>query len=252
MSSAFLLGICLFLGALLAISLSNRFVLRRLGDHPDLRELPKVSILVPARNEEANIEACIRSLLAQNYPDFEVLVLDDESEDRTFSLVAELSGADSQLRVFRGKPLPEGWLGKSWACAQLAGFARGKLLLFTDADTVHEPDTAASAVAALQSERADLLAVWPRLMAESLGEKLLVPLIPWSVFSILSLAVAHRLRFPALSAAIGQYLLFRRAAYFDIGGPGVSNGTDFAGAWSMANVTSALVCTAISRWPGAA
>ena len=204
MSVPFLLGICLFLIALLAISLSNRIVVRRLGDYAAPAKLPMVSILVPARNEEANIEACVRSLLAQNYPDFEVLVLDDESEDRTFGILTELAETHTRLRAFGGKPLPEGWLGKSWACAQLAELAQGELLLFTDADTLHEPDTALSAVAAIQGERADLLAVWPRLLAESLGEKLLVPLISWSVFSILSISLAHRLRFPALSAAIGQ------------------------------------------------
>lgn len=218
MSSAFLIGICLFLLALLTIAISNRAVVRKLEEYSAPQEFLKVSVLVPARNEEANIEACIQSLLGQRYPDFELLVLNDESEDLTSEIVAKLAKTSPRLQVYQGNPLPLGWLGKSWACAQLAGFAEGELLLFTDADTRHEPDAIAAAVAAMQDEQADLLAVWPRLLAESWGEKLLVPLIPWSVFSILSVPLAYRLRFPALSAAIGQFLLFRRSAYFSIGG----------------------------------
>lgn len=218
MTSAFLFGICLFLLALLTIAISNRVLVRRLEDYSAPQEFPKVSVLVPARNEEENIEACVQSLLGQRYPDFEVLVLNDESEDLTAEIVLKLAKSSPRLRVFQGKPLPLGWLGKSWACAQLAGFAEGELLLFTDADTRHEPDAIAAAVAAIHDEQADLLAVWPKLLAESMGEKLLVPLIPWSVFSILSIPIAHRLRFPALSAAIGQFLLFKRSAYISIGG----------------------------------
>jgi chlorobactene glucosyltransferase len=98
-----------------------------------------VSILVPARNEAANIEVCVRSLLAQDYSRWELLVLDDQSEDATGAILARLAAEDGRLRVLPGGPLLPGWLGKANACRQLAAAARGDWLLFTDADTVHQP-----------------------------------------------------------------------------------------------------------------
>lgn len=211
-------GIGLFTLAQLAIAVINRLTLHKLDRYPPSTELPLVSILVPARNEQAEIEGCVRSLLAQDYPHFELLVLDDDSRDQTAAILTRLAKADPRMTAYSGKPLPDGWTGKNWACAQLAERARGELLLFTDADTRHEPGALRAAAAALQRESADLLVVWPRLTARSLGEQLVVPLIPWSVASLLSLPLAQRLSAPALSAAIGQYLLFRAAAYRAIGG----------------------------------
>ncbi len=211
-------GIGLFLLTQLAIATINRLTLHKLDLHPPSTKFPLVSILVPARNEQDEIEGCVRSLLTQDYPHFELLALDDDSQDQTSAILARLADADPRMTAYSGKPLPAGWIGKSWACAQLAELAQGELLLFADADTRHDPGTLRAAVAALQREDADLLVVWPRLVARSLGEQLVVPLIPWSVFSLLSLPLAQRLRSPALSAAIGQYLLFRTAAYRAIGG----------------------------------
>lgn len=213
-----LAGICLFVLAQLVIALTNRRWLARLEQPAPPSDLPLVSILVPARDEQVVIERCLRSLLAQDYPRFELMVLDDGSSDHTPAILAQLAAAEPRLTVFSGAPLPPGWLGKNWACAQLAERAQGELLLFTDADTRHQPGALRSAAVALQRQSADLLAVWPRLEAGGLGVRLVVPLIPWNVFSLLSLPLAHRLRIPALSAAIGQFMLFRRAAYQAIGG----------------------------------
>ncbi|NIN99519.1 MAG: glycosyltransferase, partial [Anaerolineae bacterium] len=97
-----------------------------------------VSVLVPARNEARNIRRCLRSLLVQDYPLLEVLVLDDGSTDATADIVTEMAREDRRLRLVRGQPLPQGWMGKNFACYQLARLARGYWLLFTDADTDHE------------------------------------------------------------------------------------------------------------------
>jgi chlorobactene glucosyltransferase len=175
-------------------------------------------VLVPARNEEANIGPCLYSLLAQDYPDFQVLVLNDASTDKTAEVLAALVAGHDRLHVLRGKPLPPGWLGKQWACRQLAQAADGELLLFTDADTRHQPQALRAAVAALQAEQADFLSAWPRQETVSWAEKLIIPVISWSLFCILPLSLAYRLRHPALSAAIGQFMLFRREAYQRIGG----------------------------------
>jgi len=99
--------------------------------------LPKVSVMIPARNEEENIARCLRSLLGQDYPDYKILVLDDQSTDRTGKIISGFAKENFRIRVFRGKELPEGWKGKKHVCQQLAEQAEGEYYLFTDADTVH-------------------------------------------------------------------------------------------------------------------
>jgi chlorobactene glucosyltransferase len=176
-----------------------------------------VSILVPARNEAANIEACVRSLLAQDVPTFELLVLDDQSEDATGAILAGLA-ADERLRVLPGGPLVPGWLGKANACRQLAEAARGDWLLFTDADTVHQPPALRRALALAEARNVGLLSIFPRQITGTWSERLVVPLMHLAVYGLLPLPAMRRLRSPAFAAANGQYLLFRRAAYDAAGG----------------------------------
>lgn len=184
----------------------------------DHRQLPLVSILVPARNEAANIAACVRSLLGQDYPRFELLVLDDQSEDATGAILARLAAEDGRLRVLQGAAPPPGWLGKANACRQLAAAARGDWLLFTDADTVHRPPALRRALALAQRRAAGLLSMFPRQITGSWSERLVVPLMHLAVYGLLPLPAMRRLRSPAFAAANGQYLLFRRAAYEAAGG----------------------------------
>ena len=214
---SFQYGLAAFVIGLLLIAVSNLKAWQRMNRYPAPARFPRASILVPARNEEDNIEGCVRSLLAQDYPDFEVLVLNDDSGDRTRSILAALDD-EPRLRVLIGKPLPPDWLGKHWACHQLAQAATGDLLLFTDADTRHHPQALRDAVAALHAERADLLSALPRQIVGSWAERLIVPIIPWSLFALIPLAVAHRLRRTSLVVAVGQYMLFRHEAYDRSGG----------------------------------
>jgi chlorobactene glucosyltransferase len=199
---------------------------------PSVEEAPLVSILVPARNEALNIEACVGSLLAQDYPRFELIVLDDHSDDGTGVIVRRLGLQESgERRVISSEPLPSGWTGKGWACHQLSLVARGEFLFFTDADTAHGPGTVAAAVAAAREYRADLLSAWPRLVTVTLGEKLIIPMIlllgmclypHWLVLLLQKYPYFARYLPPVvrkgLGAANGQFMFFTRAGYDRIGG----------------------------------
>lgn len=181
---------------------------------------PPVTVVVPARNEAVNIEACVGSLTRSTYPDFDVVVVDDGSDDGTGDLVRAMDrGNATDLAVIAGAGLPEGWLGKPWACAQGSTAARGELLLFTDADTVHGPDLLGRAVAGLEEDSADLLTVTGRQLMESFWERLVQPQVFFTMavrFFDLERAVARGRWRDAI--ANGQFMLFRREAYQALGG----------------------------------
>jgi len=179
-----------------------------------------VTIVVPARNEAVNIETLLKSVTASHYPDFDVVVLDDRSDDGTGALArAHQRGNASRVLVVDGVELPDGWLGKPWACRQGAAQAMGELLLFTDADTVHGPDLLGRAVAAMEEDGADVLTVAGRQLMGSFWERLIQPQI--------FLAMVIRFRDPDKTVrpgrwrdaiANGQFLLFKREVYDAIGG----------------------------------
>ena len=213
---ALFIVIFLFFG--LTTVLVNYFTVRRFDQYPHAEEFPFVSILLPARNEARNIEACVASLMAQDYPDFEVIVLDDQSTDETSLILDGLKCADGRLKILTGTPRPEGWLGKHWACHQLDHVATGELILFTDADTRHSPYMLCDSVSALFAEGADLVTAFPREEVVTWGERLLVPVIGWGIFTFIPIHLVQKMRLPSLSITIGQFMLFRRTAYDAIGG----------------------------------
>lgn len=182
------------------------------GPAPAPGPLPRVSVLIPARNEEAGIEAAVRAALAE--PVAEVLVCDDGSTDATGAILARLAAADARVRVIAGKALPPGWVGKPHALHQLAGLATGEVLLFVDADTVLEP----GAVSRLASVPADVVTALPRQVVGSVGEALVVPLLHLTYASFLPLAVIPWVRDERVLAANGQVLWVRRPAHDAIGG----------------------------------
>lgn len=184
-------------------------------------DAPLVSVVVPARDEAANIVPCVESLVRSRYPAFEVVVVDDRSEDGTAELVRGVGvGNARRVEVVEGEPLPEGWLGKPWACLQGARVAEGDVLLFTDADTVHAPDLLARVVADLERTGADAETVAGRQIVVSFWERVVMP----QVFGLLLLRFAHRMKEPLEpgewrdAIANGQYLMFRRATYEAVGG----------------------------------
>ena len=171
LQSAIVLGIII----LLTITLSNLRYLRHLPGYPPITSHPRFSVLVPARNEESNIGNCVQGLLAQDYPDFQIVVLDDNSTDRTWEILQSYASKDSRLKLIKGKPLPDDWLGKHWACHQLADQADGEYLLFVDADTLHEPCMLKKSASAMLTERADLISALPCQVVVTWSERLAVP-----------------------------------------------------------------------------
>jgi len=174
---------------------------------------PQVSVIVPARNEETSLPACLGSLVAQAGIPFEIIVVDDGSTDRTHQIAASIPG----VRVIEPGPLPAGWTGKNNAVVAGAREAKGKWLLFTDADTVHKPDSLARAVTEADANHADLLSYSPEQEVRGFWERAVMPVIfaelarkyPPSQVSDFS---------KNLAAANGQYLLISRAAYDAVGG----------------------------------
>jgi chlorobactene glucosyltransferase len=185
-----------------------------LSDAPD-GSGPMVSIIVPARNESANIATVAHSILATTYQPFELLIVDDRSTDDTAAIVERL--AEPRLRLIRGEQLPEGWYGKPWACFQGYREARGELLLFTDADTRHQPELLGRAVGELQKERAALVTVSPTQRCVTFWERVIMP----QVWLLLALRyhprAVSRARRPRDVIANGQFILTTREAYEAVG-----------------------------------
>lgn len=207
---------------IVVLNLLSFFLLRETPVEPDVA-LPFLSILVPARNEEQCIEACVRSLVAQAYQRLEVIVLDDGSSDATGSIVQrvidELPPAQaSRLRLLQGAALPAGWIGKNYACHQLSQHAHGDYFFFTDADTVHAPGTATAVVACIQRLGVKLLTAQPAFELGSLGEYLVVPLLNFTIMTLLPVALVRLRPEPSLATGNGQLMCFHRSAYEKIGG----------------------------------
>ena len=188
------------------------------GDSKISEPAPFVSVLIPARDEATNIETCLKSLQQQDYPNFEVLVLDDNSTDNTAAIVDQMSAADARIRLLRGAPLPEGWAGKPFACYQLAKEAKGSWLLFVDADTTHAPHMLRSVLALALKYRPSLLSGFPRQLATSLLQKVAIPVLYFVIMSWVPLWWLQRSEEPRPSLAIGQFLLFPRDEYWRFGG----------------------------------
>lgn len=177
-----------------------------------------VSVLIPARNEEDNIGRCLRALLAQDYRPMEILVLDDQSTDRTPEIISEISERDERVTLISGSELPQGWIGKNWACYQLSTKAKGEFLLFTDADTILSEGAVESAVMHAVNRGVNLLTVMPRRMSGCIIENLLFPFIDWIIFCCIPTKIAHRSRNSFMSPTFGQFMFFKTDSYRSIGG----------------------------------
>ncbi len=173
----------------------------------------KVSILIPARNEELNLPILLESIITQTFSDFEIVILDDFSTDKTADLVLEYQQKDARIRLLKGEELPQNWLGKNWACHQLALQAKGEILLFLDADVKLEDGAIRKAIIALKHDNLTLLSVFPEQEMHSLGEKATVPIMHYLLLSMLPLDFIYMLKPPSMAAANGQFMMFDAAKY---------------------------------------
>ncbi|MGI8867544.1 MAG: glycosyltransferase [Mycobacteriales bacterium] len=201
-------------------SVVNSKLLRQPDEQPRDCEHP-VSILVPARNEADRIGTMIASLRAQiSLPRVEILVLDDCSTDRTGDVARAAAAGDRRVRVLSGTPPPPGWLGKPHACAQLATAAdpHAETLVFVDADVELEPCAVAAMLDTLHRSGFDFISPLPRLVAESRAERLVQPLLPWSILTTVPLRFAEYTTRPSLAVLAGPFCAVRRRAYDAAGG----------------------------------
>jgi cellulose synthase/poly-beta-1,6-N-acetylglucosamine synthase-like glycosyltransferase len=176
---------------------------------------PSVSVLVPVRNEAGTLRVSVPGLLRQQAD--ELIMLDDESTDGTRHLARALLAAHPRARVVTGSPMPPGWVGKTWACHQLAAEATGSLLVFCDADVVLADGVLDAVITEMHAQHADVFSVFPRQVTATLGEFLITPLIDdvllcFLPFGLLSLPV------PLAATANGSLLAFTRQAYDALGG----------------------------------
>ncbi|MFM8292013.1 MAG: glycosyltransferase family 2 protein [Planctomycetia bacterium] len=192
--------------------------LRAFGPPPPPRGRPEVSVLVPARNEEAAVGRLCRDVLASTGVDLELVILDDASDDGTATIVREIAAADPRVRLVAGQPLPAGWCGKQHACWQLARAARHDSWVFLDVDVTPTPDAIARGVAFLDASGAALGSGFPRQRTSCLLDWLLLPLIHFILLGFLPLARSRRDTAPGMAAGCGQFFVTRRADYERAGG----------------------------------
>jgi glycosyltransferase involved in cell wall biosynthesis len=172
-----------------------------------------VSVLIPVRNEQQNIVALLQSLQTQNYKNIEVCILDDQSTDNTFQVCTQFVQQDSRFTVMAGGQLPANWMGKNYACHQLAQVAKGKYFLFLDADEIVKNGLINNAIHRMEIGKLALLSLFANQITITLGEKLVVPLMHFLLLNLLPLRLVKLSKNPAFAAASGQFMLFDATIY---------------------------------------
>lgn len=212
MTTLWILGIVVF-----ALLLWNVLGWPRIGPSSQ-RPRGTISVLIPARNEEANLGATLDCALSDPEPVREVLVYDDHSTDRTADLIAERATRDSRVRRVAPQALPDGWCGKPFACSRLAAEAAGDWLLFLDADARLRPGGAAAIMVEAERRGLTFLSAWPGLDLASAWERILMPLLPHVVFTLFPAPLSLTSMRRSLGLAHGACILVRREEYLRMGG----------------------------------
>lgn len=215
----FILSTVFFSGGIIVIYwLHNQYHLDIVvAPTPHPIQAPLISVCIPARNEERNIRTCVEAMLAQDYPNLEVIVLDDRSSDATPSILADIASRDSRLHFISGSHLPKGWVGKPFALFQASARARGEWLCFMDADTFATPTTLSSCYIKAIETNADMFTIMTFQVLGSFWEKVVMPV----VLTALSVGFSPRkVNDPSRKDAVanGQFILIKRSTFDAIGG----------------------------------
>jgi len=176
---------------------------------------PSVSIILPVRNQANTVSECVTSLVGLDYPQKEIIVVDGNSTDGTQDI---LKTFDGKIKLVEEEPLPQGWVGKNWACHLGYKQAKGDLLMFTDGDSIHSRDSLAKTVNYLETTKADLVTLAPAAILRTFWEKLLQPPIFWLIMLFVGGKWVNDDSKPRWALGNGQYMLFRREAYDKVGG----------------------------------
>jgi glycosyltransferase involved in cell wall biosynthesis len=172
-----------------------------------------ISILIPARDEETNIQNILTDLTQQPYRNIEICVYDDQSTDHTSLLVERFAALDSRVKLLKGTELPVGWKGKNYACWQLAYQARGEYLLFVDADVRVSGDVVSQTIHYMKQRSVSMLSIFPNQQMLTNGEWQVVPIMNHILLSLLPLRLVELVSFPSLAAANGQWMMYRKSVY---------------------------------------
>lgn len=202
----------LFLLMQLMNALLNFIFRQKLGNQAGISN-EKISVLIPARNEEANIGHLLDDLTADNKDNIEILVYDDQSADNTASIVRNYLENDPRIKLLNSVGLPDGWLGKNHACYQLARNATGRFLLFLDADVRISGDAIEAAVEKMKRHSLGMLTIFPVQIQKTFGEKASVPIMNYILLTLLPLIFVHKSPFKSHAAANGQFMLFDKSIY---------------------------------------
>ena len=200
------------------LSLSNAIFFKISRRRTRWNNGPKISVLIPARNEEDRILPTLDALDVQDYADYEVIVIDDNSTDGTWPLIEKYAQEHPQFQALRGKRLPKGWKGKPFAMTQLGEHAQGDILVFIDADILPAPDFLAWTAERMRRHRADSLSAYARHKAKTVKEYIFFPLMYLVNMTFLPFWLIKHTKTSLFSHAIGQIMAFRREAYNDVGG----------------------------------
>ena len=204
-------------GLILFICLVNFLTIRTPWNVSQIEE--KISVVVPLRNEAANVAQLIASLKSQKHlTNAEYVLLDDNSEDDTLALLRQHCAGLSNFTVISGSPLAQGWIGKTWALAQLMQASQGEIIISIDADVILENDAISRGVTLLKSSHLDFISPYPAQLAYTWSEKVIQPLLQWSWMSTVLLRIAERTSRSSMVVANGQFFIVRRAALEMIGG----------------------------------
>lgn len=246
-------------GLYAGMTFMNILMFRRLP--PPSETLPTVSLLIPARDEEANIHDALECARALSGLTVEILVLDDASRDATPEIVRDLSRHDPRIRLVQGTPLPPGWNGKQHACWQLAREAGNPVLVFVDADVRLAPASVARLLTHMERRSLDMVSGFPRQITLSLAEKLVIPQIVVILLGYLPILAARRSRAPKFATACGQLIAIRRETYMASGGHRAIRGSmhdglqlprlirEHGGRTDIVNAADLAECRMYETWP---